>query len=78
MHEIHFACNKPSYPREWLERVPAVIFASLVRGEFRLPLHLGSGLANGGVEYEVPTQKIPMDLRAGPNKPSQSSTLCFS
>lgn len=55
--------NKSSYPTEWLERVPAVVFASLVRGELRLLLHPGSGFANGGAEYDVPIDKIPMDLR---------------
>jgi hypothetical protein len=59
--------DKP-YPREWLERVPAVVFASLVRGEFRLLLQPGSGLANGGAEYEVPAEKIPMDLRVPNSK----------
>jgi len=27
------------YPREWLERVPAVVFAYLVPGEIRIILH---------------------------------------
>jgi hypothetical protein len=60
--------SNKSYPREWLERVPAVVFASLVRGEFRLLLHPGSGLANGGAEYDVLTEKIPMDLRVPNSK----------
>lgn len=55
--------DKSSYPREWLEKVPAVVFASLVRGECRLLLHPGSGFASGGAEYDAPIEKIPMDLR---------------
>jgi hypothetical protein len=32
------------YPREWLERVPAVVFACLVPGEFRILLCRGLAL----------------------------------
>ena len=60
--------KKQPDPREWLEKVPAVIFASLVRGEFRLLLHPGSGLADGGAEYNVPSEKIPPNLRRANSK----------
>src|ERR1043165_2918838 len=60
--------KKPSYPREWLEKVPAVVFASLVRGEFRPLPHPGSGPADGGVQYDVPAEKIPPDLRMANSK----------
>jgi len=36
------------YPRQWLERVPAVVFACLIPGEIRIILHPGVGLADGG------------------------------
>lgn len=55
--------NGRSYPREWLEKVPATVFASLVRGELRLVLHAGAGLAQGGAEYDVSIDKVPGDLR---------------
>ena len=56
------------YPREWLARVPAVVFASLQAGELRLILHPGAGLADGGVPRDVPIAQIPPELRM-PNTP---------
>jgi hypothetical protein len=60
------ATNK--YPREWLDRVPAVVFACLTAGEIRIVLHPGVGLADGGAPRDVPTGVIPPDLRM-PNTP---------
>jgi hypothetical protein len=56
------------YPREWLERVPAVVFSSLQPGEIRLILHPGAGLAGGGAPRDIPVAQIPQDLRT-PNTP---------
>jgi hypothetical protein len=56
------------YPREWLERVPAVVFSSLQSGEIRLILHPGAGLADGGAPRDVPVGQIPPELRM-PNTP---------
>lgn len=56
------------YPREWLERIPAVVFACLIPGEFRIMLHPGVGLADGGSPLDVPVDEIPFDLRV-PNTP---------
>jgi hypothetical protein len=58
----------PRYPREWLERVPAVVFACLISGEFRIILHPGVGLADGGAPRDVPAALIPFELRL-PNTP---------
>jgi hypothetical protein len=56
------------YPREWLDRVPAVVFACLLPGELRIILFPGLGIANGGAPRDVPTDVIPPDLRM-PNTP---------
>jgi hypothetical protein len=56
------------YPREWLERVSAVVFACLIPGEIRIILHPGVGLADGGTPRDVPVEQIPFDLRM-PNTP---------
>jgi hypothetical protein len=56
------------YPREWLDRVPAVVFACLIPGEFRVILYSGVGLAYGGIPYDIPTEVIPFELRL-PNTP---------
>jgi hypothetical protein len=56
------------YPSEWLDRVPAVVFACLLPGELRLLLHPGNGWVNGGAPYDVPTSTIPAELRM-PNTP---------
>jgi len=52
------------YPSELLERVPAVVFASLVPGEIRILLHPGTGLAQGGAPRDVPSNLVPPKLRA--------------
>ena len=51
------------YPREWLERVPALVFGCLLSGEIRIVLHPGVGLADGGAPRDVPTELIPPELR---------------
>jgi hypothetical protein len=56
------------YPREWLERVPAVVFASLLPGEIRIIFHPGDGHAHGGAPRDVPSEQIPAGLRM-PNTP---------
>ncbi len=56
------------YPREWLEQIPATVFACLVPGEFRIILCPEVGLANGGAPRDVPVAKIPFELRV-PNMP---------
>jgi len=56
------------YPQEWLERVPAVVFASLLPGEIRIILHPGASLADGGAPRDVPAEQIPAELRM-PNTP---------
>jgi hypothetical protein len=58
----------PKYPREWLERVPAVVFACLLPGELRLLVHPGAGLADGGAPLNVPVGLVPVELRM-PNTP---------
>jgi hypothetical protein len=52
-----------SYPREWLERIPAEVFACLKAGELRITLMPGVGLANGGSTCDVPIDKVPPHLR---------------
>jgi hypothetical protein len=56
------------YPREWLERVPAIVFACLRPGELRIVLCPGVGLADGGAPWDIPTVLVPPDLRM-PNTP---------
>lgn len=51
------------YPREWLERVPAEVFACLLPGELRIIVYPGVGLAGGGAEWNVPVDIIPPELR---------------
>jgi hypothetical protein len=50
------------YPREWLDQVPAVVFACLRPGELRIILHPGVGLAHGGAPHDVPAALVPPDL----------------
>jgi hypothetical protein len=56
------------YPREWLDRIPAVVFGCLLAREIRIILHPANGLADGGVPRDVPVEQIPSDLRM-PNTP---------
>jgi hypothetical protein len=60
--------RRRKYPREWLERVPAQVFACLIPGELRIILHPGVGLADGGIPWNVSMSKIPFELRM-PNTP---------
>ena len=57
----------PQYPPEWLDRVPAVVFACLLPGELRIIVEPGVGLAGGG-PWDVPVDLIPFELRM-PNTP---------
>lgn len=57
-----------NYPREWLDQVPAVVFACLRPGELRIILHPGVGLADGGAPHDVPAAMVPPDLWL-PNTP---------
>jgi hypothetical protein len=56
------------YPRKWLERVPAIVFACLRPGELRIVLCPGLGLADGGAPRDVSASLVPPDLRM-PNTP---------
>ncbi|MCE5302554.1 MAG: hypothetical protein LLF97_05525 [Planctomycetaceae bacterium] len=51
------------YPRKWLDRIPAEVFACLKAGELRLTVMPGVGLANGGSPCDVPIDKVPPNLR---------------
>ena len=61
------AWSRP-YPREWLDRVPAVVFACLRSGELQIILYPGRGLAHGGGTHDVPAALVPPDLWV-PNTP---------
>jgi len=52
------------YPREWLERVPAAVFACLIPGELRILL-LPDGSA---APRDIPMEMVPSELRL-PNAP---------
>lgn len=56
------------YPREWLDPVPAIVFACLLPGELRIVLFPGVGMVDGGAPYDVPAMLVPPDLRM-PNTP---------
>jgi hypothetical protein len=60
--------EKRKYPAEWLEQVPAVVFAALSPGEIRIILHPGEGLAGGGAPRDISLEQIPFELRI-PNTP---------
>jgi hypothetical protein len=51
------------YPREWNERVPAVVMACLLPSELRIVLHPGVGLVDGGVPLDIPMDIVPLELR---------------
>jgi hypothetical protein len=55
--------GQSKYPREWLEQVPAVVFARLSNTEIRIFLHPGNALAEGGAPRDIPIDQIPADLR---------------
>jgi hypothetical protein len=50
------------YPADWLKKVPAVVFGSLMKGEIRVLLHPGNGLAASGAPRDVPAVKFPAGL----------------
>lgn len=56
------------YPKEWLDRVPAIVFGSLYPGEIRIVLRPGSGLAQGGAPRDIAVDNVPPELRI-PNTP---------
>lgn len=56
------------YPREWLDRIPAVVFACLFPGELRIIVYPGVGLADGGAPRDVTIDLVPPELRL-PNTP---------
>ena len=56
------------YPREWLERVPAVVIACLLPGEMRILVAPDVGMLDGGAPYDVSIAQIPLELRM-PNTP---------
>lgn len=51
------------YPREWLDRIPAEVFACLKSGELRITVMPRVGFADGGVPWDVSIDKIPPELR---------------
>jgi hypothetical protein len=53
---------KAAYSKEWLDRVPAVVFACLFPGEIRVILLPGVGHVDGGVPLDVPLGIIPPEL----------------
>ncbi|MET3177438.1 UNVERIFIED_ORG: hypothetical protein ABIC43_000577 [Variovorax guangxiensis] len=58
--EDHLIAEK--YPADWLKKVPAVVFGSLTKGEIRILLQPGSGLAAGGAPRDVPAVEFPAGL----------------
>jgi hypothetical protein len=54
---------KTEFPKEWLERVPAEVFACLIPGELRIIVFPGYGQANGGAPWDVAAELIPPHLR---------------
>jgi hypothetical protein len=59
----HSMTSSRQYPREWLDQIPAVVFACLRAGELRLLLCPGAGLADGGSPMDVSVNLVPIDLR---------------
>lgn len=51
------------YPHEWRDRVPAVVFGCLRRGELRIIVYPDLGLTNGGSPWDVSVNDIPFELR---------------
>jgi len=60
--------TKDKYRKEWLERVPAQVFACLIPGEVRIIVLPGNGHVDGGAPWNVPVETIPPELRM-PNTP---------
>jgi hypothetical protein len=51
------------YPPEWLERLPAEVFACLVPGELRITLCPGGGMGDGRAQMDIPIARVPFELR---------------
>jgi hypothetical protein len=51
------------FPDEWLERVPAAVFACLIPGELQIIIHPGNGHLDGGVSRSIPADRVPPHLR---------------
>jgi len=51
------------YPRAWLDKVPAKVFACLLPGELRITVMPGRGQMDGGAPWNVPVDLIPPELR---------------
>lgn len=51
------------YPREWIEKVPAEVFACLLPGELRINVLPGNGHVNSGAPWNVPVDVIRLELR---------------
>jgi hypothetical protein len=60
--------TKPKFPKEWLDCVPAQVFACLTPGELRIIVQPGNGFVDGGAPSDVPVEIIPPELRI-PNTP---------
>lgn len=60
--------TKRGYPKAWLERVPAQVFACLIPGELRITVMPGNGRVGGGAPWDVAVERIPPELRM-PNTP---------
>lgn len=43
--------------------MPAVVFGSLLRGELRIVVFPGVGLADGGATWNIAVNDIPIELR---------------
>lgn len=50
-------------PDSSLVPIPAQVFGSLLRGEIRIILLPGSGLADGGAPRDLPAERLPFDCR---------------
>ena len=55
--------DESAYPKSWLERIPARVFACLRPGEFTIILLPGEGLADGGSFRHIPAALLPPELR---------------
>ena len=60
--------SRHKYPREWLDRVPAVVFGCLLPRELKIVVFPGVGLADGGILRDVSMELVPFELRM-PNTP---------
>ena len=51
------------YSEEWRDRIPGRVFGCLRRGELKIVVMPGVGLANGGTMYDVSMDVVPFELR---------------